>query len=56
MKYTACRAGNWRKNDYPIGEIGYCVILEENEHVCSIRWFPDELFERVFGGELDGVF
>lgn len=57
MKYFACRANNWRLNDYPKGELGYAVILSDlKDNVLSIKWFPDELFERVFGGELEGTF
>ena len=56
MRYRACRANNWAKNDYPIGETGYCVIFEHKGEVTSIKWFPDELFYRVFGEDLVGTF
>lgn len=51
MKFFACKAMNWGNNDWPIGEMGYCVMITEGDKVGLIKWFPVDLFEQVFGNE-----
>ena len=56
MNYIACKALNWGNNDFPIGELGYCVVFVSDGKTTSIKWFPELMFNELFGGKMNGTF
>ena len=39
---------------YKSREDKYCVLLFRKKKVVAVKWFPKDLFKRVFGGEMRG--
>lgn len=56
MEFFACKALNWGGNDYPVGELGYCVVFVADGKTTGVKWFPDRLFYELFGGKTSGTF